>query len=61
MKWDQIAFNACVKWLGKAADKLNPEVKGGMDYIKLNVILFCILLPAVLTASLLLNCCLLMR
>jgi hypothetical protein len=37
------------------ARKLDPVWPGGMDYVKLNVILFCLVLPLILAASLALN------
>ena len=49
------AFNACANSLAWAANKLNPVWPGGMDYVKINVILFCVVLPVVLAASLGLN------
>lgn len=48
-------FNLCSNSLYWAAGKLDPIWPGGMDYVKINVILFCILLPIVLVASLGLN------
>jgi hypothetical protein len=52
-------FDLCVVFLVWAAKKLDPVWPGGMDYIKINVILFCIVLPAILVGSLALNVCLL--
>ena len=49
------AFNACANFLQWLASKLDPITPGGMDYVKINVILFCIVLPIVLLASLALN------
>jgi len=49
------AFNACANSLSWVAGKLNPVWPGGMDYVKINVILFCVVLPVVLTVSLGLN------
>jgi len=51
-KW---AFDACVLFLAWLVVTLDPVVPGGMSYIKINVILFCILLPVVLVGSLGLN------
>jgi len=48
-------FDLCANSLHWLARKLNPVWPGGMDYVKINVILFCILLPLVLAASLGLN------
>lgn len=48
-------FNTCVKALDATAKLLDPLIPGGMDYVKINVIGFCILLPAILIASLGLN------
>ena len=52
--WEK-SFALCVKLLGRASEKLNPWFPGGMDYVKINVILFCIILPIVLGLSLGLN------
>ena len=49
------AFNACANSLLWAARKLDPIWPGGMDYVKINVILFCMVLPVVLVVSLGLN------
>jgi hypothetical protein len=49
------AFNACANSMSWAAGKLDPFWPGGMNYVKINVILFCIILPVVLLASLALN------
>lgn len=49
------AFNLCANSLSWTAKKLNPIWPGGMDYVKINVILFCVILPIVLLASLGLN------
>ena len=51
----EFVFCACVTLLERAAAILNPVWPGGMDYVKINVILFCILLPIVLVGSLALN------
>jgi len=48
-------FDLCANFLHWLANKLNPVFPGGMDYVKINVILFCIILPIVLVASLALN------
>jgi len=58
--WHNI-FDACVISLEEAARKLDPYWPGGMDYCKINVILFCIILPIVLGLSLVLNAYLLFR
>jgi hypothetical protein len=49
------AFNWCANFLHWLASKINPVWPGGMDYVKINVILFCVILPIVLVASLALN------
>jgi hypothetical protein len=49
------SFDGCVVLLQTAAEKLDPYVPGGMDYVKINVILFCIVLPIVLGVSVALN------
>ena len=51
-KW---VFDLCVLFLAWLALTLDPVVPGGMDYIKINVILFCVLLPVILIGSLALN------
>jgi len=48
-------FGACVWILDESAKVLNPHWPGGMNYVKINVILFCIILPIVLGLSLGLN------
>ena len=55
----ELVFCLCVTLLERAAAILNPVWPGGMDYVKVNVILFCILLPIILVGSLALNVCLL--
>jgi hypothetical protein len=52
--WHAI-FNICANSLQWCARKLDPLWPGGMDYVKINVILFCIILPIILIASLVLN------
>jgi len=54
------AFNLCANSLSWAASKLDPVWPGGMDYVKINVILFCVVLPVVLIVSLGLNLALLL-
>ncbi len=49
------AFDLCANSLVWLARMLDPVWPGGMDYCKVNVIVFCIILPIVLTASLALN------
>ncbi|TSA32166.1 MAG: hypothetical protein D4R65_10020 [Verrucomicrobiaceae bacterium] len=51
----QLVFCLCVTLLELTAAALNPVWPGGMDYVKINVLLFCILLPVVLVGSLALN------
>ena len=58
--WHEL-FDACVSQLENAATLLDPYWPGGMDYCKLNVILFCIILPIVLGLSLALNAYLLLQ
>jgi hypothetical protein len=48
-------FNICANSLHWLAGKLDPLWPGGMDYVKINVILFCVLLPIILLGSLALN------
>ena len=48
-------FNICANFLQRLAKILDPICPGGMDYVKINVILFCIILPIILIASLALN------
>ena len=52
--WQKV-FDLCAGSLHWAAQRLDQFWPGGMDYIKINVILFCIILPMVLAASLGLN------
>lgn len=54
------SFDVCVSLLQGAAKVLDPVWPGGMDYVKINVILFCIVLPIVLGLSLALNVVLLL-
>jgi hypothetical protein len=49
------AFDLCANFLYWLASKLDSFWPGGMDYVKINVILFCIILPIVLATSLALN------
>jgi hypothetical protein len=49
------AFNLCANFLQAAAKAIDPIWPGGMDYVKINVLLFCVLLPLILVASLALN------
>lgn len=51
----EFVFCVCVDLLQRGAAALDPVWPGGMDYTKINVILFCILLPAILAGSLALN------
>ena len=44
----ECVFCICVDLLQRGAAILNPVWPGGMDYVKINVILFCIILPLVL-------------
>jgi hypothetical protein len=48
-------FNLCANFLQRLAKILNPIFPGGMDYVKINVILFCIILPIILIVSITLN------
>jgi hypothetical protein len=48
-------FNLCANFLHWLASKLDPVIPGGMDYVKINVIIFCLILPLILIASLALN------
>ena len=57
----ECVFSLCVAFLEWAAKKLDPVWPAGMDYVKVNVILFCILLPVILVGSLALNIALLSR
>ncbi len=50
-----MVFNLCAYSLHWLAAILDPVWPGGMDYVKINVILFCMILPVVLIASLGLN------
>ncbi|MEI6034934.1 MAG: hypothetical protein WCS65_11720 [Verrucomicrobiae bacterium] len=59
--WCEWVFDLCVLFLVLLARALDPVWPGGMDYIKVNVILFCVLLPIILFGSLALNIVLLLR
>lgn len=48
-------FDICVDLLECAAVKLDPYFPGGLDYRKINVLLFCVAGPLVLGASIALN------
>lgn len=48
-------FNACANSLHCLAKKMDSYFPGGMDYVKINVILFCVLFPIIFLASLVLN------
>jgi hypothetical protein len=48
-------FDCCVSGMDRIANTLDPWFPGGMDYAKINVIICCFLIPAVLLASLGLN------
>ena len=54
-------FDLCVLFLVLLANALDPVWPGGMDYVKINVILFCVILPIILVGSLGLNIYLLCR
>lgn len=54
-------FDLCVLFLVLLANALDPIWPGGMDYVKINVILFGIILPVILVGSLTLNIVLLCR
>jgi hypothetical protein len=49
--WER-AFDKCATFLQRTAAKIDPHMPGGMDYVKINVIGFCIILPVVLIISL---------
>lgn len=51
----QKPFDVCVDLLECAAVKLDPYFPGGLDYRKINVLLFCVAGPLVLGASIALN------
>ena len=48
-------FDLCANSLYWLASKLDPIWPGGMDYVRINVLLFCVLLPILLAASVGLN------
>jgi len=48
-------FDLCVDALEFTATKLNPYFPGGLDYRKINVLIFCVAGPLVLGASVGLN------
>jgi len=49
------AFGLCVDALEFAANRLNPIWPGGLNYTKINVLLFCIVGPAIFAGSIVLN------
>jgi len=49
------AFDLCVDALEFTATKLDPYSPGGLDYRKINVLLFCVAGPAIFAASVGLN------
>jgi len=55
------AFGLCVDALEFAAKWLNPIWPGGMNYTKLNVLLFCVLGPIIFASSVGLNIVLAIR
>jgi hypothetical protein len=54
-------FELCVDALEWAAKTINPFWPGGMDYIKINVLIFCVVGPLIFAASVALNILLLAR
>ena len=48
-------FELCVDALLIAADKLDPVWPGGMDYKKINVLIFCVAGPVIFAGSVGLN------
>ena len=48
-------FEVCVQALMVVAEKLDPIWPGGMDYKKINVLIFCVAGPALFAASIALN------
>jgi hypothetical protein len=48
-------FEVCVQALMVVAEKLDPIWPGGMDYKKINVLIFCVAGPALFAASVALN------
>jgi hypothetical protein len=54
-------FEACAYSLLFAAEKLDPYWPGGMDYKKINVLIFCVAGPILFAASVGLNIALLAR
>jgi len=48
-------FELCVDALLIAADKLDPIWPGGMDYKKINVLIFCVAGPVIFAGSVGLN------
>ncbi len=55
------AFDLCVDALEFTATKLHPYFPGGLDYRKINVLIFCVAGPAVFAASVGLNVVLLIK
>lgn len=54
-------FSLCVQVLEWGAQKADPIWPGGMDYEKINVLIFCVLLPVVLFVSIGMNIYVLVR
>lgn len=52
--WERV-FDAVAGSLQWLATKLDPFIPGGMNYVKINVIGFCVILPVVLLTSFGLN------
>jgi hypothetical protein len=55
MTFWQRTFVWCVDVLEWGAKRLDPITPGGMDYVKINVLLFCIVLPVLFMGSVSLN------
>ncbi len=55
-----LLFDSCANSLHWMAKKIDPWFPGGMDYVKINVLIFCIAVPVVMLASLGLNAAFLM-
>jgi len=49
------AFDLCVDALEFTATRLDPYFPGGLDYRKINILIFCIAGPAIFAASVGLN------
>ncbi len=55
------AFDLCANALHYSAKKLDPYWPGGMNYVKINVLIFCVACPIIFMGSVALNIILAMK